>query len=205
MSDDKLSVRQLNRATLARQILLERESVTVPEAITRLCGLQSQEPRPPFIGLWARLYPFHIGDLTEALHSRQVVRAPMMRGTLHIVTTPDFVAFRSVLQPMLSQAMRVLGDRARGLDLEKVLPAAHAYLSDGPRTFDETRGALRDLFPEIDERALGFATRMHIPLVMSPTSDRWGFPSAAAFALAETWLGTKMSTNPEPHVLMGIR
>lgn len=202
MTDELLTLRQLNRATLARQMLLAREAISVTEAIERLVGMQAQEARPPFIGLWTRLNSFGIHDLSSALHSRQVVRATMMRGTLHAVTAQDYAAFRMVLQPMLTQGMRVLGDRANGLDLERLIPAARACLRDGPLTFDELRGLLSGAFPDVHERALGYATRMNLPLVMVPTANRWGFPSVSAFTLAETWLSQPLSHDPSPETLV---
>ena len=61
-----LSRRQLNRATLARQLLLAREEAPVVETVERLCGMQAQEPKPPFVGLWTRLAGFTSSDLHEA-------------------------------------------------------------------------------------------------------------------------------------------
>ena len=80
-SPETLSLRRLNRATLARQMLLQRERGSVVEAVERLCGMQAQEPRPPFPGLWARLQGFRRGDLHRALHDRTIVRGTLMRGT----------------------------------------------------------------------------------------------------------------------------
>ncbi len=79
---ETLSREQLNRATLARQMLLAREELDPPEAVARLAGLQAQEPKPPFIGLWSRLEGFERADLIGALRSRTVVRATLMRATL---------------------------------------------------------------------------------------------------------------------------
>ena len=183
-------------------MLLKRASVSVLEAVEILCGLQAQEPKPPHIGLWTRLNQFAVDDLTSALHSRHVVRATMMRGTLHVVSARDYIAFRMVLQPMLTQALRVLGDRAHGLDLVAVLSAAHTLLLGAPRTFDELRTDLSRQFPEVNERALGYVTRMNIPLVMAPTQDHWGFPSIAAFTLAETWLNETLSAGHAPDHLV---
>ena len=79
---DLLTRRALNRATLARQMLLQRERSCAVEAVERLCGMQAQEPRPPFPGLWTRLHGFHRDDLHRALHNRTIVRGTLMRGTL---------------------------------------------------------------------------------------------------------------------------
>ena len=202
MTVDKISLRQLNRATLARQMLLERETASVSEAVKRLFGMQAQEPRPPFVGLWTRLTSFNIDALRAALRDRNIVRATMMRGTLHLVTTRDYLEFRSVLQPMLTQGMRVLGERAEGLELEQLIPVARDLLHDCPRTFDELRMLLRDVFPHVNDRAMGYAVRLHIPLVMVPTADRWAYPAVAAFTPAETWIGQPLSRDISTEMLI---
>ena len=185
---ETLTLRALNRATLARQMLLAREETTVAEATARLCGLQAQDPKPPFLGLWTRIQGFQAEDLHSALHKREVVRATMMRGTLHLMSGADYLSLRSPLQPVLDAGLKALGTRAKGLKVEEVLPVAHALFQESPRTFTEIRSLLQAEFPDVNERALGFAVRMGLPLVMVPTQDRWGFPRNAAFTLAETWL-----------------
>ncbi|WP_199487849.1 winged helix DNA-binding domain-containing protein [Actinomadura spongiicola] len=191
-----LSVRALNRATLARQLLLAREPITVTEAVGRLCGMQAQEPKPPYLGLWTRLDGFQASDLHSALHDRSLVRATMMRATLHLVTGDDYTAFRTTMQPMLDTALRVLGDRAENLDVPKVVQVARALFERGPRTFNEARALLQEEFPDVNDRALGYAVRLCVPLVMVPTEDRWGFPRNSQFTLADAWLGADPSPGP---------
>jgi hypothetical protein len=142
MKADILTRRQLNRATLARQMLLARERVAIVEAVERLAGMQAQEPKPPFVGLWTRVEGFTREDLHEALHDRAVVRATMMRGTLHLMSARHYAAQRAWLQPVMDGARRVLGDRAEGLELDKLLPVARGLLAERPRDFTELR-ALR--------------------------------------------------------------
>ena len=89
-----LSTRALNRAFLARQMLLEREKLPATKAIERLVGLQAQVARPPFVGLWTRLADFQRKVLSEAFHQRRVVRVTAMRGTLHAMTSTDFPSAR---------------------------------------------------------------------------------------------------------------
>ncbi len=196
MRTDVLTRRQLNRATLARQMLLARQEVSAVDAVDRLCGLQAQEAKPPFLGLWTRVAGFRRENLHRALHERAVVRATLMRATLHLMSATDYAAFRTALQPVMAQAIRVLGDRAEGLDLEAVLPVARALLEERPRTFEELRPPLVEAFPQVNDRALGYAVRTHLPLVMVPTQDRWGFPAAAPFTLAESWLDAPLSDDP---------
>jgi hypothetical protein len=198
-----LTTKQLGRATLARQLLLEREQISAVEATKRLCGLQAQEPKPPYIGLWTRLAGFTEAALQQALQDRSIVRATMMRGTLHLATAADYAAFRAPLQPVLTRGMRgALRERADGLEPDAVLPAARTLLAERPRTFDELRTLLQEEFPHVDHRALGFAVRMLLPLVMVPTDDRWGFPRVADFTLAEAWLGHELGTGEAPEELV---
>jgi hypothetical protein len=174
-------------------MLLAREKTTVLRAVERLAGMQAQIPRPPFIGLWSRVAGFQAEDLARLARDRKVVRATMMRGTIHLVTAKDYLALRPALQPMLSEAMKgVLRERANGLDLEGVSAAARALLDEEPRTFEALREALARAWPDVDARAMGYAVRTHLPLVQVPAETRWGWPGAASFAAAETWLGTNI-------------
>jgi hypothetical protein len=188
-----LTPRQLNRATLARQLLTARSGLDVVEAVGRLAGLQAQEARPPYVGLWSRLAGFQRAHLYQALHDRQVVRATGIRATLHIVTANDYVATRAALEPMLTDGMRALGPRLAGLDVEQTVTAARRHLADGPLIFKELRARLLADFPHANDRALGYVSRLLVPLVMVPTEDTWGFPSTASFTLAEQWLGRPLS------------
>lgn len=133
-------------------------------------GAQAAFPRP-----LDALEGFQAADLHSAFNDRSIVRATMMRATLHLMTAADYTAFRTTLQPMLDGALRVLGDRAKGLDLQKVVPAARSLLQEAPLTFNEVRASLQEMFPDVNDRALGYAARLCVPLVMIPTQDRWGF------------------------------
>src|SRR4029078_4319095 len=120
-----LSAKALNRATLARQMLLAREKTTALEAVERLVGMQAQLARPPYIGLWSRVAGFEAEDLTRLLRARKVVRGTLMRVTLHLVSTKDYLGLRPLLQPMLSAALRTaLKDRVAGLQVEPVVAGA---------------------------------------------------------------------------------
>jgi hypothetical protein len=129
---ETLSPRAINRATLARQLLLERSDIGVVEAVDRLAGMQGQEPKHPYVGLWSRLNGFADADLTAAVEARDVVRATFYRGTLHLVTAEDYLRFRATLSPMLEAGLKLLGDRAAGLEPEKVAAAARQLLAVKP-------------------------------------------------------------------------
>ena len=201
-----LSVRALNRALLARQMLLEREKASALDAIARLVGMQAQVPRPPFIGLWTRLRDFHRSELATALHDRSVVRVTSLRGTLHVMTTADYIAMRGALQPMLSKGMQsILRDRGSALDIDALDAEARGFFGKSGATFDALRDHLKARYPDGDERAMAYAIRTHVPLVQVPTDATWGFPAAADFALADRWLSKKVSTKAAPAEALVLR
>ena len=192
-----LSLRDLNRALLARQLLLRRERFSVNEAIERLVGLQAQEAAPPFVALWSRLEKFEREDLGDRLHRRAVVRVTAMRGTLHLMTAADFVALRPALQPALTAGMRsVLRKRAEDLDIGSLVAIARRYFGERPRSFSAFRDHLAERFPEGDHRAMAFAVRTHLPLVQVPTDAKWSFPASPDFTVAASWLDTSIEPGP---------
>lgn len=189
-----LTLRALNRATLARQLLLAREGLAPLAAVERLFALQAQWPKPPFVALWSRLDGFRREELVSLLEGRKLVRTTLLRGTIHLVTAKDYLRVRPSLQPMLSKAVTtVLKERAKGLDLPGLVKDARAAFTERPRTFTELRDALSAARPDADERAMGLAVRMELPLVQVPDGSRWAFPADASFAVAEEWLGKPLS------------
>lgn len=189
MAERVLTLRELNRATLARQGLLERWSgENVIGGLRRVAGLQAQEPRPPFVGLWTRIEGFTADDLLDALRTGAAVRAPLMRGTLHTVAAEDWPLFFGPPD----RTRNVLGARSRDLDPEPVLVAAEALLRErGPMSMNDLRPLLAERFPDGDERVMGYAARLLLPLVMVPTDDRWGYGRDPVFGLTDLALPRK--------------
>jgi hypothetical protein len=184
-----LTALALNRALLSRQMLLSRESISPVRAIERLIGLQAQQPRPPFVGLWSRIEGFSRESLRSLFDNREVVRATMMRATLHVVSANDYLAFRGSIQPALSAAMKsIQQSREVMLDERKIIAAAGQCFEQRPQTFVELRAALSKIFPELDERVMGYMARTCLPLVMVPDHSEYGF-AGATFTAAESWLG----------------
>ncbi|HET6738525.1 MAG TPA: winged helix DNA-binding domain-containing protein [Kribbella sp.] len=189
--------RGVNRATLARQLLLGREAVPAGEVVGRLVGMQGQEAKHPYVGLWSRVDGFEEAELDRAVRERKVVRGTMWRGTLHLVTAADYLRFRTTVAPVLEAGLKVLGDRGAGLEPDKVVAAAKKLLAKEPLTFTEVRDALQQQFPDVNERALGFCTRMLVPLVMHPADVRWSWTANSRFTPAEDWIGKKLHARPE--------
>jgi hypothetical protein len=187
---DTLTDRALNRSTLARQLLLARAPLTPIAAVERLAGMQAQLARPPFVGLWTRLAGFERAQLIRAIERRQIVRGTLMRGTIHLVSTRDFVAMRPAIQPVLTHGRdAILKTWVKTIDGEALLTAARAHFARDPCTFADLRQHLLARFPALNERAMGYFVRMELPLVQVPDSgEGWAYPSAASFAVAESWL-----------------
>ena len=204
MADKVLSTRALGRATLARQLLLARQELPAPEAIGRLAGMQAQEPGPPYLGLWARLEDFDEAELAQTIVSRQVVRATLMRGTLHLLPATDFVRLRSSVAPAVGEGMlRVLGKRAEGLDVAELVEQGRSLFDDADAlSAKQLRDALAERHPEADVRALAAVVRTQIPLVRVPDGGRWGFTPKAPFTDAERWLGEPLRKSADREELV---
>src|SRR3954447_670483 len=172
-----LTEAQLNRATLARQMLLGRERLSVPEAVGRVVALQAQEPPSPYVALWNRLEGFDGGGLDEAFATRSVVKATSIRITLHAVAAGDYPAFHAAMVPYL-RASRLHDKR---------------YTSEG-LTVDEADALLPELLdllaeprnkPEIEAfcgpSRMWWALRTFAPLWHVPTGGPWSFGPKASY------------------------
>ncbi|SFO75705.1 Winged helix DNA-binding domain-containing protein [Actinomadura madurae] len=187
-----LSVRALNRATLARQLLLERAEMPVHDAVAHLCGLQAQEPQEPFTGLWSRLRAFGPAALSDLLVRRRVVRTHLMRRTVHLLTAEDVLAWRARHDAMLRQ--RVLGTYRReldGVDLEELAAAGRAVMADGEsRSMAELVRAVAGDLPAPQRRALGeLLVGALVPMVQAPPRGLWRERSGVRNVLLSSWLG----------------
>ncbi|MEU7326065.1 winged helix DNA-binding domain-containing protein [Streptomyces griseoviridis] len=190
-----LDDRALNRATLARQLLLDRADLPVLDAVSHLCGLQAQEPQEPYTGLWSRLRAFAPGELSGLLVDRKVVRTHLMRRTVHLVTAEDALAWRARHAPMLRQ--RVLGTyRAEfaGVDLDELAADAAELASDGePRTMPELARALAGRWPGPAPRALGeMVVAALLPMAQVPPRGVWRTGGGARNVSLAVWLGREI-------------
>lgn len=201
MPSSTLTLRQLNRATLARQMLLARERVTPVRAAERLFGLQAQAPRPPLVGLWSRLVNLDRSRVVKDLLDRRLIRATTMRATLHLLSADDYLRFRGPLQPALDRAVGVLKERAAGIDVARLVSQGRTFFAT-PRTFDAFRDHLGTLHPKGDIRAMAYLVRTRLPLVQVPTDSQWGFPAQAEFVSAETWMKKPLAEGQAPEELV---
>ena len=198
MAADVLSLRALNRATLARQLLLERAEQSILGAVEHLVGLQAQEPPNPYLALWSRLAGFHPEELARRLADREVVRIVVMRGTIHLVTAADALVLRPLMQPVLDAELarhRDFGPPLRDVDLTVVLDVARDRLAE-PHTPSQLRAALAERFPDHDAAALAYACRCHLALVQVPPRGLWRRSGQVTVTTAEAWLGAPLATDP---------
>jgi hypothetical protein len=134
MAERVLTPRELNRATLARQLLLERASLAPPDVLKHLVGLQGQVSSAPYIGLWTRWHAFQREDRTTLLEQKQAVRAPSLRGTLHLLAAEDYARIHPLLQPTLSRNLQIFARQTRGFDLERFTDSTPTYVQEQPRS-----------------------------------------------------------------------
>lgn len=194
MANRILKLRELNRAILSRQMLLESAKITVPAAIERLVGLQAQLASAPYVGLWTRLDKFTREDLAKLIEDRTIIKATLMRGTLHLFTADDYLRFRTTMRPLLEAgASAITKQFGAEFNLEKLLAAARKFIAEKPRTFAEISEMVTALMPSVEVGPLRYSVRTHIPLVQVPISTGWSYSSKPEFTLAETWIGRKIS------------
>jgi hypothetical protein len=190
MTGGSLSPRALNRATLHRQLLLHRTAWPAGQAVAHLAGMQAQAPLAPYVGLWTRLAGFRPAHLENLLTERAVVRAHVMRNTVHLTGARDFAAFRPLFQPLIDRALRgTFGRRLAGVDLAAVTRIAAAPLAERPLTRVQIAAELAPHWPDHDPGSLAYAATHLLPLVQVPPRGLWSQTGPATFFLASAWLG----------------
>lgn len=190
---DVLTQRALNRATLARQYLLERAPTPAIDAIEHLAGMQSQAPLAPYVGLWTRLQDFAPGELSALTEQRHVVRLHLMRNTVHLVSARDCLNWRALFHPLHAAAFNAhFRHGTDGVDRDALLSQAKQLLEQQPRTRGELGKLLAQRWPDADPNALAYAATHHIALCQVPPRGIWGNNGPAAWAPVESWLGAPL-------------
>ncbi|MGB6583544.1 MAG: winged helix DNA-binding domain-containing protein [Streptosporangiaceae bacterium] len=199
MTAERLSLRELNRATLERQFLLRRAATTAREAVGHLAGLQAQTPLAPYVGLWTRLAGFGHQELKDLMTERAVVRAHLMRNTVHLLTAEDFVSFRPLFQPLMDRGLAGnFGRNLAGVDPAELQVTAAALLSREALTRVEIGRRLAVSWPGHDPASLAYAATHLLPLVQVPPRGLWGENGQAAWFLGAAWLDGRGVSAPDP-------
>ena len=184
-----LTLLELNRALLARQLLLERSRYSIEEAVEQVGGLQTQYAPSGYVGLWTRLDAFERDALTRALTDRSVIQATLMRTTIHMVSRREFWRYAAgVRHARRAWTLRLQGTAADERLMERGATAMRAALADGPQTVKE----LGDL-------GKGFvgSLGLWVDLVRVPPSGTWERRRADRLGLAEDWVGPEDATEAE--------
>ena len=196
MSERILNQRELNRALLQRQGLLERTKASAIEMIEQLVGMQAQVPENPYVGLWSRLDGFAPEELSELIAERQAVRAGVMRATIHLLSARDCVAIQPITQSVLMKTFQ--SPWAKGLagaDPAEVTAAGLELLTEKPRTRARLGELLARHWPDADPKALSHAATVHAAMVQVPPRGLWRQTGQATWAPTEQWLGRPLDTD----------
>ena len=187
MPDPVLTRRRLNRALLARQLLLERSRLSMTDALETVGGLQTQYAPAGYVGLWSRLEDFRRPALTAALEDRSVIQATVMRATIHMVSASDYWPFALATRPSREQwYLRAAASVLKDVDMDRAVRRVRTDLQDGPRRQEElVAGLVADGIPKTAWN--GLAQLIH--LVRVPPSGTWEQRRANRYALAERWVG----------------
>jgi hypothetical protein len=189
-----LTLRELNRATLARQLLLRRHRLGVARAAERVGGIQAQWPPSPYIGLWSRLESFRPELLVRAVARAEVVKATLMRTTLHLVSAPDYLAYAGIYRERriaeLERQLATLGEEA---DFARDGQRVAEYAAERPSTRPELLALLGRPRLRLEDRRpwlAWYGLAAHAGLVAGPSSSTWRAHTAGGtYVPARSWLG----------------
>ncbi|HET6856898.1 MAG TPA: winged helix DNA-binding domain-containing protein, partial [Streptomyces sp.] len=183
-----ITARELNRASLSRQLLLERAPLTVPDAVRRVVALQAQHPASPYLALWNRVAGFAPADLDAAFTGRAVVKATLMRITLHAVHARDYPVLRAAVQPTLYASR--LGSRFAdaGLlpaDADELMPDLMGFARE-PRTSAQMQAWVEERLGAEKKDGVWWGLKAYAPLHHAPTGGPWSFGLRPFFVAAGT-------------------
>lgn len=199
-----LDRRTLNRTLLERQMLLSRQPVTAAQAVERLVGVQAQEPQAPYVGLWSRIDGFTPESLSGLLAGREAVRGLLMRSTLHLVSTRDWLELRPSTQEVTARGFRgsIFGKALAGVELEDLLAHGRRLLAERPLTRPELKARLADSPGYPDPDSLSYAITYLAPVVQVPPRGLWREGGLPRWMTSEAWLGAAPRAEPDPPGLL---
>jgi Winged helix DNA-binding domain len=192
----ELTPRELNRALLARQLLLERSPKSLTQALEAVGGLQTQNATGGYLGLWTRLQKFEMADLTKALEERRVVQGTTMRITIHLVTAADYPFVAAGTRPSRRAAwLRYHQGGTTEADVKKAAAAAKKALARGPRS-------RKELAPVVESTTVWNGVNALYDVLRVPPSGTWERRRADVYAMADDWLGPRTATEEEGLALL---
>jgi len=193
-SQRTLTQRELNRALLARQLLLERVRLPIPRALERIGGIQNQYAPNAYLRLWTCLEDFRRDDLTRALERRTVVQGTLMRETIHVVSKQDYALFAAGIRESGQEWWRRVNKIPEEVDMRAFAKRARTFLRGSARSRAEIEEFLRaNDFP----RASIWGFSHWLDLIRVPPAGTWEQRRASMFALAEEWVGALAGTEEE--------
>ena len=196
-----LTTAALNRATLARQRLLARDAVDPVAAAGEVAGLQAQEPASPYLGLLARVAGLGAVAVDRAFRERRLVKATLMRATLHTVPAAEYRRLQPAVGPVLAaMSRRDVAGRPDEHHLHRLRRAVLDHAAE-PRTNTELRDHVAGLHPTETPEDLWWWIRRHVALVHAPSPAPWSFGRRPALVDADAWLAGDDGFAPEPAAL----
>jgi hypothetical protein len=184
--------RELNRALLARQLLLERSALPITEALEQVGGLQTQYAPSGYVGLWTRLADFPRDALTKELETKRVVQATLMRTTIHMVSARDYpLLAAAVRRARRDWYLKVQGGRFPQSEVENASARVRDLLAGGPR---RREGIVKELGLS---NQLWYGVGLWVDLVRVPPSGTWERRRADLYWTADAWLGPSTATEED--------
>jgi len=194
MVERTLTQPELNRALLARQLLLERARLPIPRALERIGGIQNQYAPSAYLRLWSCLEDFRRDDLTRALERRRVVQGTLMRETIHVVSRRDYDLFAAGIRISGQEWWRRVNKVPVEVDMGVFAQRARKFLQESVRSRAEIEEFLTaNGFPYASSWGFGH----WLDLIRVPPSGTWEQRRARLFALAEEWVGAPIATETD--------
>ena len=197
MAERVLTERELNRALLKRQMLLERSQASIPKVLERMGGLQAQYAPSMYVGLWSRIEGFERDSLTRALERRSVVQATLLRSTIHLVSKADFWPFAMAVREARREHWGSTPWRKEvsAKDLRAAAGGLRKRFAGREFERSELDDALAGRKPRVSVWRNGVS--LWLDLVRVPPSGTWERRRADRYAFAEDWIGPESATESE--------
>lgn len=181
---ESLDWKQLNRAVLARQMLLQRSDLPLHRVVERMAGVQAQYIPSAYVGLWSRMARFERDTLTKALQRRSVIQGTLMRGTIHLVSRSDYWPMAAAIREMMRDWwLRVAQSGRTAEEMAELAISLQSALADGPRRRSDLMATL-----DIDSSAWS-GVGYWVELVRVPPAGTWDSRRADLYGLATEWVG----------------